>query len=118
VEASEGGVEEGVVGGVEVVGNGVEDCTGSEFSFVVNSGGAASGAAASGAAAPGAAASGADCGTEAVGGGVRKSASAVVGEGGSGMARIGEDGPGGDNEGGVRGGGNVMGDCCWGDGTV
>jgi hypothetical protein len=33
------------------------------------------------------------------------------------MARIGEDGPGDDNEGGVRGGGNVVGDC-WGDRTV
>jgi hypothetical protein len=79
----EGGVGEGVAGGVEVVGDGVEDCTGSEFSFVVISGGAVSGAVASGAAA-----SVMDCGTEAVGGGVRKSASAVVGKGGSGVARL------------------------------
>jgi hypothetical protein len=84
---------------------------------VVISGAAASGAAASGAAALGATASGADCGTEAFGGGVRNSGSPVVDEGGSGVARIGEDGPGGDNEGGVRGGGNVMDDCCWGGGT-
>ncbi len=68
----------------------------------------------SGAAASGAASSGVDCGTEAFGGGVRNSGSAVVGEGGSGVARISYDGPGGDNEGGVRGGGNVMGDCGWG----
>ncbi len=45
---------------------------------------------------------------------MRKSAGAVVGEGGSGVARIGEDGLGGDVVGGVRGSGNVMGDC-WGD---
>jgi hypothetical protein len=42
---------------------------------------------------------------------VRKSGRAVVGEGGSGVARIGEDGPGDDNEGGVLGGGSVVGDC-------
>ncbi len=103
---------------MEASEGGVEDCTGSEFSFVVTSGGAASGSAALGAAAPGAAASGADCGTEAVRDRVRKSTGALVGEGGSGVARIGEDGPGGDTEGGVRGGSNVMDDCCWGDGTV
>jgi hypothetical protein len=84
VEASEGGDEDG---------------TGSEYSFVETSGETASGAAASGSATsgavpPGAAASGADCGTEAVGDGVRKSTGAVVGEGGSGVARIGEDGKG------------------------
>jgi hypothetical protein len=103
---------------VEASEGGVEDCTGSEFSFVVVSGGAASGSAASGAAAPGAAASGAGCGAEAVGDGEKKSTGAVVGEGGSGVARIGEDGPGGDSEGGVRGGSTVLGDCCSGDGTV
>ncbi len=86
-------------GGPSVV---IGHCTGSEFSFVATSG---------------AAASGVNCRTEAVGGGVRKSASVVVGEGGFGVARIGEDGPGDDNEGGVRGGSNVVGDC-WGDRTV
>jgi hypothetical protein len=50
----------------------------------------------------------ADFGVRAVDGGVRKSAGAVVGEGGSGVARIGEDGPGGDVDGGVRGNGDVM----------
>jgi hypothetical protein len=47
-------------------------------------------------AASGIASSGADCGVRTVGGGVRKSAGAVVGEGGYGMAQIGEDGPRGD----------------------
>ncbi len=108
---------------MEASGGGVEDFTGSKYSFVETSGETASGAAApgsaaSGTAAPGAAASGVDCGTEAVGDGVRKTPGALVGEGGSGVARIGEAGPGGDTEGGVRGGSNVMGDCCWGDGTV
>jgi hypothetical protein len=41
---------------------------------------------------------------------VRKSGRAVVGEGGSGVTRIGEDGPGDNNEGGVLGGGNVVGE--------
>ncbi len=62
---------------MEASEGGVEDCTGSEYSFVETSGetvsgAAASGSASSGAAAPGAAASGADRGTEAVGDGVRK----------------------------------------------
>ncbi len=92
---------------MEASEGGVEDCTGSEFSF----GRAVSGSAASGAAAPGATTSGADCGAAAVGDGVRNSTGAVVGEGGSGVARIGEDGPGGDSEGGVRGGSTVLGDC-------
>ncbi len=56
------------------------------YSFVETSGETASGSAASGA----------DCGTEAVGDGVRTSTGAVVGEGGSGVARIGEDGKGAD----------------------
>jgi hypothetical protein len=43
-----------------------------------------------------------------------ESAGAVVGEGGSGVAGIGEDGPGGDIDGSIRGNGDVMGDC-WGD---
>jgi hypothetical protein len=86
---------------LEASEGGVEDCTGSEYSFVetsgeMASGAAASGSAASGAAAPGVAASGADCGTEAVGDGVRKTPGAVVGEGGSGVARIGEDREGAD----------------------
>ncbi len=86
---------------MEASEGGVEDCTGSEYSFVetsgeMASGAAASGSAASGAAAPGVAASGADCGTEAVGDGVRKTPGAVVGEGGSGVARIGEDREGAD----------------------
>jgi hypothetical protein len=106
---------------VEASEGGVEDCTGSEYSFVetsgeTTSGAAASGSAASGAAAPGAAASGTDWGTEAVGDGVRKSTGPVVGEGGSGVARIGEDGKGADwrrwvarigEDGGVVGGGGV-----------
>jgi hypothetical protein len=86
---------------VEASEGGDEDCTSSEYLFVETSGetasgAAASGSAASGAAPPGAAASGADCGTEAVGDGVRKSTGGVVGEGGSGVARIGEDGKGAD----------------------
>jgi hypothetical protein len=116
--------EKGGAGGiVEASEGGVVDCTGSEFSFVVVSGevatgSAASGAAASGAAAPGVAASGAGCRAEAGGDGEKKSTGAVVGEGGSGVARIGEDGPGGGSEGGVRGGSTVLGDCCSGDGTI
>ncbi len=55
---------------------------------------------------------GADCGARAVGGGVKKSAGAVVGERGSGVARIGEDGPGGDDIGGVSGSGDET-SCCW-----
>jgi hypothetical protein len=111
---------------LEASEGGVEDCTGSEYSFVETSGetasgaaasgAAASGLAASGAAAPGAAASGADCVTEAVGDGVRKTPGAVVGEGGSGVAQFGEDREGADwrrwvarigEDGGMVGGGGV-----------
>jgi hypothetical protein len=56
------------------------------------------------------AASGTDGEAKAIGGGVKRSAGATVGEGGSGVAQIGVDGPcsGGDSGGGVRSIGDVI----------